>query len=482
MKNCKRLLFIFLTFTSCWVMGNNIQVSNAVVSGNTITFNLSWENSWNNATNHDAAWVLIKYRFPSPNWQHVILQTSGHVAPAGYTIDTPSDGIGVFIYRNSGLGNNDIQGVQLAWNLAANGITNTDSIQIKVFAIEMVYVPEGPFYLGDGSSTGSFRQVATNTPALISTTPIIVKCGNTSYDDAQLEGNGILVDGDGGIDMLGTTSVNNPNYPTGYKAFYCMKYEISQGQYADFLNTLTATQCVTRYPITTANRYTISGNWPYLAATAPDRACNWLSWMDGCAYTDWAGLRPMTELEFEKACRGPLPVVAGEYAWGNTSIHNVAAILINNGSPNELVSNQGVGVGNVSYDVTDGSLDGPLRCGIFAAGALNKTRVETGASYYGIMEMSGNVWERSVNLGSTTGRYYSALHGNGSLNAAGNADVNVWPGLISGAVTGADGSGFRGGSWFGTTTYLRASDRDYASLVSTVRDYDIGVRSVRSAP
>ena len=29
-----------------------------------------------------------------------------------------------------------------------------------------------------------------------------------------------------------------------------------------------------------------------------------ISWSDMSAYLDWSGLRPMTELEYEKACRG----------------------------------------------------------------------------------------------------------------------------------------------------------------------------------
>ena len=34
-----------------------------------------------------------------------------------------------------------------------------------------------------------------------------------------------------------------------------------------------------------------------------DRACNFLNWNDLAAYLQWAALRPMTELEFEKICR-----------------------------------------------------------------------------------------------------------------------------------------------------------------------------------
>ena len=41
----------------------------------------------------------------------------------------------------------------------------------------------------------------------------------------------------------------------------------------------------------------------------------------GVAFADWAGLRSMTELEYEKACRGPLEPVAGEYAFGTNEIY-----------------------------------------------------------------------------------------------------------------------------------------------------------------
>jgi hypothetical protein len=35
----------------------------------------------------------------------------------------------------------------------------------------------------------------------------------------------------------------------------------------------------------------------------------------------------MTELEYEKACRGPLMPVANEYAWGTTTISATTAIV-----------------------------------------------------------------------------------------------------------------------------------------------------------
>jgi formylglycine-generating enzyme required for sulfatase activity len=197
-----------------------------------------------------------------------------------------------------------------------------------------------------------------------------------------------------------------------------MKYEISQGQYADFLNTLTATQDETRFPNYNGNyRHGIDGFQGSRKAAAPDRACNYLRWADGCAYADRAGLRPMTELEFEKICRGPQSVVDNEFAWGNANIASTAYTLSNDGQPTETVSNPANDpTGNAAYGTTAGGTDdisGPLRCGIFATGS--STRITAGANYYGVMEMSGNLWERAVTVANSTGRGFMGLHGNGAL-------------------------------------------------------------------
>ncbi|MFN3345365.1 MAG: hypothetical protein ACK412_06920 [Chloroherpetonaceae bacterium] len=63
-------------------------------------------------------------------------------------------------------------------------------------------------------------------------------------------------------------------------------------------------------------------------------------------YLAWSGLRPMTELEFEKACRGVEKGVPGEFAWGNASA--VAATSINgNEDGTETITNAQA---NVNYN------------------------------------------------------------------------------------------------------------------------------------
>ena len=266
-------------------------------------------------------------------------------------------------------------------------------------------------------------------------------------------------------------------FPKGYNAFYCMKYEISQQQYVDFLNSLTSTSPSATHPAVPGDRYGISAASGVYTTTNPYVACNILSWADGAAYSDWAGLRPLTELEFEKACRGTLTAVANEYAWGTATIATLAYTLSNAGANNEgIATNYSTGTGNANYAATEFSIDGPLRVGIFAANSLNSGRITAGASYYGVMELSGNLWERPVTIGNATGRGFTGLHGDGALDASGEANVSNWPG------TDAVGAGFRGGSWGDYATNLRVSARIMAASSITSRSFNYGFRAARSGP
>jgi hypothetical protein len=96
------------------------------------------------------------------------------------------------------------------------------------------------------------------------------------------------------------------SFPNGFAAFYCMPDVLSQGQYTAFLNTLTDAQAKARYHADghgpEIKRSGTPSNYTY-TASAPEEHGVWLSWADGAAYAAWAGLRPMTELEYEKVSR-----------------------------------------------------------------------------------------------------------------------------------------------------------------------------------
>jgi len=164
------LLLLVLTGT---LAANNIAISNLSLTDKNTTdhftmvqFDISWENSWRTSSapnNWDAAWVFVKYRKAGGEWNHAWLNENGHTTPAGSIImpglvdpgsafnATTNPGLGAFIYRSAdGTGTFTNTGVQLRWNYGANGLTDADVAEIKVFAIEMVYVPQGAFAAGSG--------------------------------------------------------------------------------------------------------------------------------------------------------------------------------------------------------------------------------------------------------------------------------------------------------------------------------------------
>lgn len=491
------LMFCLLLVVPMIMTANNVSVSNVFLTGQNTTddytlveFDLSQENSWRistGASNWDAVWVFVKYKTSGGDWQHCYLNNSGNSTGSGTAATvqvglldegssfhiTTNPALGAFIYRSGvGSGAFSITDAQLRWNYGANGVADGATVNIKVSVIEMVYVPEGSFYVGSGGEETSEFYAAPNTTSPYQITGegaiTVAATGDKLYYPSTSYGG----DQSGPIPAA---------FPKGYAGFYSMKYEVSQQQYIDFLNTLTATQAGNRFPNKNTYRHAITVSEGVYSTTNPYVACNWLTFMDGAAYADWAGLRPMTELEYEKACRGSQSVVANEYAWGTSTNASSAYTLSNAGASNEsIATNYSTSAGNVSYIFTDGNIDGPLRVGIFATSS--SSRVDAGASYWGIMELSGNLRERTVTVGNSTGRSFTGQHGNGALSTAGHADVSNWPGLVSGEVTGGTGAGFRGGDWSASVTHLQVSKRYFGAYGGTERQYYMGARAFRGLP
>jgi formylglycine-generating enzyme required for sulfatase activity len=420
---------------------------------------------------------------------------TGLVMPGDAFNATTNPGVGAFIYRSAnGNGTFTVTNAQLQWNYGANGLTDNMVVDVQVFAIEHVYIPQGSFAAGDGLNDG-----------LGVATQFTVTTINTSDATQRPAGTGTLGGQAGGF-PTGQTSPNRL-WPNGFNPFYCMKYEISQQGYVDFLNTLNRSQQANRVGAnvssgisSVANTYVMSNGQtmferniircdanihPTLpvnfycdyngngiggeAADGKDIACNYLTWGDMAAYLDWVGLRPMTELEFEKCGRGNLLPVPGEFAWGNT-FRSAAPTnsLVDPGLPTEYVN-----AGNVAAPAN------PLRVGSFARAGT--TRTQAGAGYYGMMELSGNLIERVVTIGVVEGGAFTGSHGNGVLNEDGNLTNTDWP-----VHSNATGTGFRGGDMSNLFSRLRLSDRSFATFADASRSYSSiheyggrGCRSVR---
>jgi formylglycine-generating enzyme required for sulfatase activity len=364
-------------------------------------------------------------------------------------------------------------------------------------------VPAGNFWLGDGTNSnlhGQFESGVSGTPFLVNSENAITLGGGGA---GSLGNNNRTGMANNGLFSLPGVSIDDFDdatmqtlpaaFPKGFNAFYCMKYEITQAQYVDFLNKLSAVQFANRYdPLNysstngghNATRYNITGAYPNMSTITPELPAIYVEWYDAMAYADWAGLRPMTEMEFEKACRGPLAPVSNEFAWGTATINTITYFPINNqGQTNESIgAGYSTTMGNAWFDNTR-AFDASTRVGIFAAHPSNTGRITAGATYWGIMEMSGHCWERTVSVGRPESRIFTGSHGNGVLNANGNADNSDWPGFVAGqGVNTAVGGGYRGGAFNFPNPIqpnLRVSSRIVATAFYNTRYYDDAVRFVR---
>ncbi len=461
-------LLTMLCFAS-FIKANNIATSNISLTGqNTATnftligFDISWENSWRTSTNesnYDGAWIFVKFRKNNTSlWQHATINYAstgtaaacGHTQAGGSTIQTPTDGKGVWMYRNAdGFGTVNWTDNKLRWNYGVDGVLDNDSVEVRVFAVEMVYIPQGAFYLGSGGSeTNRFRNGATDTYLNITSEAAIT---------VGLAANNIF--GYGNNNML---SGSIPaTYPKGYNAFWIMKHEISQQGYVDFLNTLDFSASSAR------NTGAFGGSHPNLTSNFPERAAESLSSDDILSWLDWSALRPFTEFEYEKACRGAnITPLANEYAWGNTTIVGTTGVQ-NDGTASEFFTN-----GNCNHAYV---VNRAMRCG--AQANLTSNRTQSGGTYYGVLEMSGNVYERAIAAGYADGRAFTGVHGDGNLNTTYTHNATNWP-----APTTGSGLAYRGGAYTSAAGgSLVLSERDAAATIDNSRGVGYGGRGARTA-
>ena len=394
-----------------------------------VKMNIEWNNAWHNNRNKDGVWIFIKFNTTSGWYRHAKIAKDGH-----QIIDNPKNIKGHFETGDNQAGlflalDQNHRG-KVNWTIEV--LLDRKSIeqvnfwqsQCKVYGIEMVYIPQGEFVLGDPGEAamehyafyqskgdgekGGLYKIASESQAI----KVGPEAGSLYYQVKTQAYQG---------DQKGTIPAA---FPKGFQAFYCMKYELTQGQYVDFLNSISNDQTYHRANFNGRDYYKNRGSIYFdrqsekYVAESPNRPCNYITWDDAMAYADWAGLRPMTEFEFTKASRGPEEPIAGEYPWGTASKAKLQRGVDLN---DELV---------MFNEMDESEL-------------TNQNREVFGASYYWVMDLAGSLWEKVVTIGDEKGRAFTGNHGDGRVNGMGFANEDGWPkGFDEG------GYGYRGGGYY----------------------------------
>jgi len=228
-------------------------------------------------------------------------------------------------------------------------------------------------------------------------------------------------------------STEQPLHTVYLDAYYIDKYEVTNAQYAQFLNAEGNQEegGVTWLDANDADvRIHQSGGIWQADADYEDHPVVEVSWYGGRAYCQWQNKRLPTEAEWEKAARGSSDTRM--YPWGDTA-PDCSRL-------NYSDSTAGLCVGDTS------------QVGSYPSGA----------SRYGALDMAGNVWEW-VNDWYDSGYYAVSPYSNPPGPASGSYKV------------------LRGGGWYGNWYGVRAAFRsDYYNPDNT-GNY-VGFRCVVGSP
>ena len=236
---------------------------------------------------------------------------------------------------------------------------------------------------------------------------------------------------------MGSNSGQNnekPVHSVYLDAFYMDKYEVTNAEYAVFLN---------------AKGKHSEGGQIWLDIGDGDERIEFVagayrakvgyenhpvvevSWYGAMAYSKWKGKRLPTEAEWEKAARGSLSGLT--YPWGNT-IDSTKA--------------------NYNRDINDTTAVGKYT-----------------ANGYGLYDVCGNVWEWC--LDEWNSGFYAVSPARNPLSGANSIQwiLDNYTGVRSSRV-------LRGGSWTDPAHFVRVALRDYSPPTPTFNNY--GFRCARS--
>ena len=218
-----------------------------------------------------------------------------------------------------------------------------------------------------------------------------------------------------------------PMHKVYLDAYYIGKYEVTNAEYYEFWKQQTD---AARTPENFTHLPAI-GDWPARAEQFPKHPVVGVSWHDANAYAAWKGVRLPTEAEWEKAARGYTDRV---WPWGNAVEPYANTAAEDDGYQNSLAP----------------------------VGSFPK-----GKSYYGVMDMAGNVWEWTADWYSDVYYGYSsqAATKRPKMNPTG-PDVGSWRVI-------------RGGSWIDKIARCSTTFRFY--FYPNLKTSFVGFRLAKTA-
>ena len=230
-------------------------------------------------------------------------------------------------------------------------------------------------------------------------------------------------------------SSEKPVHSVYVDAFYMDKYEVTNAEYAEFLNAKGKhTDAGQTWLAVGHERARIEYvNRAYRSKAGYEKhPVVMVSWYGAMAYAAWKGKRLPTEAEWEKAARGGLSGL--KYPWGNGIDSNKA---------------------NYNNHVRDTTVVGKYT-----------------ANGYGLYDMSGNVGEWCLD------EYNSGFYAiSPSQNPLSGANSIQW---LLDNYTGVNTSRVvRGGSWYANATYVRVAFR-YSTLSPSNAFNSLGFRCARA--
>ena len=250
----------------------------------------------------------------------------------------------------------------------------------------------------------------------------------------SVDGMVLIPAGDFQMGSNGGNGDERPVHTVYVDAFYMDIYEVTNTEYAAFLNAKGKHAEAGRTWFDIADFYAridLVGGAYRVEAGYADHPVVEVSWYGAMAYSKWAGKRLPTEAEWEKAARGGL--VGKRYPWGDTI--------------DATQANYGQNVGDAT----------PV--GSYPPNA------------YGLYDMVGNVWEWCLD------EYQSDFYSNSPRQnpVAGGQPINILLDNYTGINTFRV---LRGGSWVSGARYVRVAYRDGVNPSNT--GYGLGFRCARA--